>query len=152
MKKRHKTLAAIAVGIIGISLATALMLTALRDNIAFFFSPTDVQAGQAPADRTFRLGGVVEDGSFSRGEGTQVHFRITDTETSIPVIYEGILPDLFREGQGVVAQGRLGENSVFHASQVLAKHDETYMPPEAAEALERAEQARAIREAEGGNL
>jgi cytochrome c-type biogenesis protein CcmE len=107
--------------------------------MVFFFSPSDIQAKQAPADRVFRLGGLVEQGSLQReDDGLTVHFIVTDNANTIPVTYTGILPDLFREGQGVVAQGKLEANGVFKASEVLAKHDETYMPPEVADALEKA--------------
>lgn len=151
MKKRHKTLAIVIAILAGVGISAALVLNAFRDNIVFFYSPMDVVDQKAPVDRSFRLGGLVEDGSVVRSkESAMVEFRITDTAASIPVVYVGILPDLFREGQGVVAQGRLDEQGVFQASQVLAKHDETYMPPEAADALERAarERARLATEAE----
>jgi cytochrome c-type biogenesis protein CcmE len=109
--------------------------------MVFFFSPSDIQAKQAPADRVFRLGGLVEEGSLQReDDGLTVHFKVTDNAYTIPVTYTGILPDLFREGQGVVAQGKLAPNGTFKASEVLAKHDETYMPPEVAEALEKTKQ------------
>ncbi len=140
MKSRHKRLMLIVGGLAALGVASALILTAFRDNLVFFFSPSDVVAQKAPRDRTFRIGGVVEEGSVRR-EGILVNFRVTDTAQTIPVVYQGILPDLFREGKGVVAQGRLGEDGVFRASEVLAKHDENYMPPEAAHAVEQAQKA-----------
>lgn len=141
MKARHKRLAIVVVGLAGLGIAAALILNAFRSNMVFFFSPTQVAAQEAPLDRSFRLGGLVEMGSLSReDDGLTVHFRVTDNAETITVTYTGILPDLFREGQGVIAQGRLGRNGVFLADEVLAKHDETYMPPEVAEALEKAKQ------------
>ena len=127
---------------LGLGIAAALTLRAFNSNMVFFFSPSQVQAGEAADGHAFRLGGLVEVGSLKRGDdGLTVHFVVTDNAETIPVTYVGILPDLFREGQGVVTQGRLGKNGVFMASEVLAKHDETYMPPEVAEALEQAKQA-----------
>jgi cytochrome c-type biogenesis protein CcmE len=144
MKARHKRLAFVAVILAGAVVATTLVLNAFRDNLVFFYSPTDIVDNRAPVERSFRIGGVVEDGSLRREtDGVTVHFAVTDTAATIPVIYKGVLPDLFREGQGVVAQGRLRPDGTFQADQVLAKHDETYMPPEAAEALERAQRERA---------
>jgi cytochrome c-type biogenesis protein CcmE len=119
---------------------TALVLNAFRSNLVFFYSPSQVTAGEAPAQRPFRIGGLVQAGSVKR-DGVDVGFLVTDTARSIPVRYRGILPDLFKEGKGVVAQGRLGADGVFAASEVLAKHDENYMPPEAAEALKHAAEA-----------
>jgi len=142
MKPRHKRLAAIAGGLALLAVAAALVLNAFQSNLVFFFSPSQVVAGEAPRDRAFRVGGLVQAGSLRRGpEGLAVHFVVTDTAHSIPVAYSGILPDLFREGKGVVAQGRVGPDGVFRASEVLAKHDENYMPPEAAHALEQAQKA-----------
>ena len=139
MKSRHKRGAFILVGLAGVGIVSALVLSALQSNINLFFSPSDVIAQQAPADHTFRLGGLVEVGSVQReGDSVRVHFRVTDNVETVPVVYSGILPDLFREGEGVVAQGKLGTDGVFQAAEVLAKHDETYMPPEVAEALEQA--------------
>lgn len=138
MKPRHKRLALIVLGLLGIALAAALVMNALRSNMAFFFSPTEVVAGQAPLDRSFRLGGLVREGSVWReDDGLTVYFDVTDNAETIAVVYVGILPDLFREGQGVVAQGKLSSEGVFQADEVLAKHDETYMPPEVADALEK---------------
>ncbi len=142
MKPRHKRFALIAAGVGALAIATALVLNAFRSNLVFFFTPTQVAAKEAPVGRTFRIGGMVETGSLKRGpDGLTVHFRVTDTAQTIPVVYKGILPDLFKEGKGVVAQGRLGANGEFTASEVLAKHDENYMPPEAAHAVEQAHKA-----------
>lgn len=140
MKPRHKRIALIAAGLAVLGVATALILSAFRDNLVFFFSPSDVAANKAPVERPFRIGGMVETGSVKR-DGVTVSFKVTDTAHAIPVVYQGILPDLFREGKGVVAQGRLGADGVFRASEVLAKHDENYMPPEAAHALQQAAKA-----------
>ena len=135
MKPRHKRLAVIAVGVVGLSLASLFVLNAFRSNLVFFYSPTEVLEGKAPADRIFRIGGMVETGSVRR-DGLKVDFIVTDMNQRLPVHYEGQLPDLFREGQGVVAQGRLAEGRAFMAKEVLAKHDENYMPPEAAAAMQ----------------
>ena len=136
MKSRHKRLAIIVGGLAGLGVAAWLVLNALNSNINLFFSPTQVMAKQAPADRTFRLGGLVQQGSLQReDDGLTVHFLVTDNAQTIKVTYTGILPDLFKEGQGVVAQGKLGPDGVFRAEEVLAKHDEKYMPPEVAKAL-----------------
>ncbi|MEW5889225.1 MAG: cytochrome c maturation protein CcmE [Pseudomonadota bacterium] len=142
MKNRHKRAALIVGGLAALGLAAALVLNAFRSNLVFFFTPTQVAAGEAPKDRTFRIGGLVETGSVKRAaDGLTVQFVVTDTARQIPVAYTGILPDLFREGKGVVAQGKLGHDGVFVASEVLAKHDENYMPPEAAHAVEQAHKA-----------
>ena len=142
MKPRHKRLAAIISGVALLGAAVGLVLYAFQSNLVFFFSPTQVAAGEAPRDRAFRIGGLVQAGSLKRGpEALANHFVVTDTAHNIPVTYSGILPDLFREGKGVVAQGRVGPDGVFRASEVLAKHDENYMPPEAAHALEQAQKA-----------
>lgn len=147
MKPRHKRLAFIGVGLVGIGLATGLILNAFQGNLVFFFSPTEVVMEQAPVDRKFRLGGLVEEGSVERGDdGLTVSFAVTDTMESVRVVYTGILPDLFREGQGVVTQGRLNSDGMFMAEEVLARHDETYMAPEVAEAIERAKAAKAARD------
>jgi len=137
MKPRHKRLAAIALGVVALGVAAALVLSAFQQNLVFFFTPSQVAANEAPQGRTFRIGGMVEKGSVKR-EGVEVRFLVTDTAKTIPVVYSGALPDLFREGKGVVAQGQLGADGVFRAREVLAKHDENYMPPEAAHALEKA--------------
>jgi len=130
----------------GIAIAAALVLNAFQGNVVFFFSPSEVEAKKAPVDKAFRVGGMVEKGSLKRqADGLTVNFVVTDTAKTIPVTYTGILPDLFKEGKGVVAQGKLGPDGVFHASEVLAKHDENYMPPEAAHALSKAEAEKAAR-------
>ena len=135
---------AIAAGVTLIAIAAALVLNAFQGNVVFFFSPSQIVAKEAPVDRTFRVGGMVESGSLKRrADGLTVDFVVTDTAKSIPVVYSGILPDLFKEGKGVVAQGKLGPDGAFHASEVLAKHDENYMPPEAAHALSKAEAEKA---------
>jgi cytochrome c-type biogenesis protein CcmE len=129
----------IVAGLAGLGAAATLVLNAFQSNLVFFFTPTQIATNEAPHDRAFRMGGLVEAGSVQREkDGLTVHFRVTDTAKTIPVVYTGILPDLFREGKGVVAQGRLGSDGVFKASEVLAKHDENYMPPEAADALKKA--------------
>ena len=138
MKPRHKRAAAIALGVVALGAATALVLTAFEENLVFFFTPSQVAANEAPQGRTFRIGGMVVAGSVKR-DGVEVRFVVTDTAKTIPVTYRGALPDLFREGKGVVAQGQLGADGVFAAREVLAKHDENYMPPEAANAVERAQ-------------
>jgi len=143
MKSRHKKLLVIVLGVTGLGIAVTLILNAFQSNLVFFFSPTEVFDGKAPTDRAFRIGGLVEDGSVQRQpDGLTVHFVVTDTAQTIPVTYKGILPDLFKEGKGVVAEGKLGGDGHFTASQVLAKHDENYMPPEAAQALEQAAKAK----------
>ena len=134
-------MAMIAGGLVALGAATALVLTAFQENLVFFFTPTQVAQKEAPQGRTFRIGGMVETGSVKRQpDGVTVQFKVTDTAMAIPVTYRGPLPDLFREGKGVVAQGKLDADGVFRASEVLAKHDENYMPPEAAEAVEKAHQ------------
>jgi cytochrome c-type biogenesis protein CcmE len=129
----------IAGGLAALAVAAGLILTAFQQNLVFFFTPSQVAAKEAPQGKTFRIGGVVEKGSVARqADGLTVRFMVTDTAKSIPVVYRGALPDLFREGKGVVAQGRVGADGVFVANEVLAKHDENYMPPEAADAVQRA--------------
>ena len=130
----------IAFGLAAIGVATALVLTAFNKNLVFFFTPSQVAANEAPVGRTFRIGGMVVPGSLKR-EGVDVRFEVTDTAKTMPVVYRGQLPDLFKEGKGVVAQGSLGPDGVFTAREVLAKHDENYMPPEAAHALEQGAKA-----------
>jgi cytochrome c-type biogenesis protein CcmE len=137
MKPRQKRLAIIVGGVAALAVAAGLVLNALRSNVAFFFTPTQVAAGEAPKDRVFRVGGLVKDGSMRRDQMT-VRFVITDTAREVPVSYTGILPDLFSEGKGAVAQGRLGPDGAFLATEVLAKHDENYMPPEAQHAIDQA--------------
>jgi len=134
---RRKRLIWIVIGLAILAVAAGLVLYALKSNIVFFFTPTQIAANEAPQGRAFRVGGMVESGSVVRN-GLDVQFRVTDTVKTIPVVYRGTLPDLFREGKGVVAQGKVGPDGVFKADEVLAKHDENYMPPEAAEALKRA--------------
>ena len=139
MKPRHNRLAAIGLGVVALSVAAALVLAAFQKNLVFFFTPSQVAANEAPQGRSFRIGGMVVPGSLKR-EGVNVEFTVTDTAKSMRVTYRGQLPDLFREGKGVVAQGQLGADGVFRASEVLAKHDENYMPPEAADAVKKAQQ------------
>ncbi len=139
MKPRHKKLTIIIMSVAALGLSTALVLDAFQSNLVFFFSPSQVAANEAPRGRSFRIGGLVEEGSVKRqSDGITVSFVVTDTAKNIPVVYTGILPDLFKEGKGVVAQGKLSSDGVFRADEVLAKHDENYMPPEAADALEQA--------------
>ncbi len=136
MKARHKRLVLVALGIVGVGIAASLALNALQSNISYFFSPSQVMAKEAPNDHVFRLGGLVEDGSLQRQQdGLTVHFSVTDNAERVKVSYTGILPDLFNEGQGVVAKGKLGADGLFYAEEVLAKHDESYMPPEVADTL-----------------
>ncbi len=138
MKSRYKRALIIIVGLVVIGLAALLILNALNSNIALFVTPSEVAAGKAPKDQAFRIGGMVKDESVKR-DGLTVHFIITDLVKDIPVAYTGILPDLFKEGKGAVIQGRMNANGEFIASEVLAKHDENYMPPEAQHALEQAQ-------------
>ena len=136
MKPRQKRIALIVAGLVVLGIAATLVLNALNSNIALYISPTDVAAGKAPQGKAFRIGGMVKDGTIQReADGVTLRFVITDTEKDIVVAYKGILPDLFKEGKGAVAQGRLGDDGVFVAKEVLAKHDENYMPPEAAKAV-----------------
>lgn len=138
MKPRHKRLGIIIVGLAALGVASYLVLNALQGNLSYFFSPSEVAEGKAPDNHVFRLGGLVERGSLTRKKGDlTVNFVVTDMAKRITVAYSGILPDLFAEGQGVIAQGKLGPDNVFVADEVLAKHDETYMPPEVAAALEK---------------
>lgn len=137
MKPRHQRAAVIAGGLVALCLAAFLVLNAFQSNLVFFFSPSQVAAGEAPLNRTFRVGGMVKAGSLVRKDLT-VSFIVTDTAREMPVTYTGILPDLFREGKGVVAQGKLGSDGLFTAAEVLAKHDENYMPPEAQHAVDQA--------------
>ena len=129
----------IALGVVALGIASALVLTAFNKNLVFFFTPSQVAANEAPVGRTFRIGGMVVPGSVKR-EGVDVRFTVTDTAKTMAVVYRGQLPDLFREGKGVVAQGQLGPDGVFTAREVLAKHDENYMPPEAAHAVKKAQE------------
>ncbi len=132
------------IGLAALGLASVFILNAFNSNLVFFFSPSQVAAKEAPIGRSFRIGGMVENGSLKReANGLTVNFIVTDTAKTIPVVYNGILPDLFKEGKGVVAQGKLGDDGLFHADEILAKHDENYMPPEAAEALKHAKETNA---------
>lgn len=140
MKPRQKRIALIGGGLVTLGIAAALTLNALDSNIALYVTPTEVAAGKAPQGKAFRIGGLVKQGSVKRQE-LKVSFVITDTAKDIPVAYSGILPDLFREGKGAVVQGRLGADGVFAATEVLAKHDENYMPPEAQHAVDQAKKA-----------
>ena len=145
MKKRHKRIIFIGCSLAALGMATWLVLGALNSNIAFFLSPTEVAAKQAPANKTFRVGGLVEEGSFKRDpDGLTMRFAITDTANRIPVVYKGIKPDLFKEGKGCVAEGKVGPDGIFYADKVMAKHDENYMPPEAGAAIDKAKAARTL--------
>ena len=140
MKPRHKRMAMIAGGLAAIGAAAAFVLAAFRENLVFFFTPTQVEAKEVPQGRAFRIGGMVVPGSVKRqADGVTVQFLVTDTAKNVPVVFRGILPDLFREGKGVVTQGKLGGDGIFYASEVLAKHDENYMPPAAADAIKQAQ-------------
>ena len=145
MKRRHKRIIFICAALAAIGLATWLVLGAFKENLVFFFSPTQVAAKEAPANKTFRIGGLVGEGTLKKDpDGLTVRFTVTDTANSIPVVYKGILPDLFKEGRGCVAQGQMNSDGVFYADTIMAKHDENYMPPEAAEALDKAKQMEKI--------
>ena len=142
MKTRHKRAALIVGSVAALGVAAALVLNAFQSNLVFFFTPTQVSAGEAPQMRVFRIGGMVQTGSVERqSDGLTVKFSVTDTAKEMPVMYTGILPDLFREGKGVVAQGKLGVDGMFRADEVLAKHDENYMPPEAQHAVDQAKKS-----------
>lgn len=147
MKTRHKRMTFILVGLVGLAAVAGLVLNALNSNLSLYISPSDVLAGQAPEGKSFRLGGMVVMDSLKRqDDGLTVHFDVTDNDKSIPVAFTGILPDLFQEGQGVVAQGKM-EGGMFKATEVLAKHDENYMPPQVEEMMEKGEQAKKASEA-----
>lgn len=136
MKPRQQRMLAIGLSALGLLIATALTLTAFKDNMRFFVSVSEVVAGEYPQDRNFRIGGLVVDGSVQRADGSlEVRFDVTDLSCEVAVVYSGVLPDLFREGQGVVAHGRMGDEGAFVADEILAKHDENYMAPEVAESL-----------------
>lgn len=136
MKPRQQRMLAVGLAAVGVIIATVLTLQAMRDSMMFFIEISDVVAGEYPQDRNFRIGGLVVNDSIQREEGSlEIRFRVTDMACELPVSYEGVLPDLFREGQGVVAHGRLGDNGVFIADTILAKHDENYMAPEVADSL-----------------
>jgi cytochrome c-type biogenesis protein CcmE len=148
VKTRHKRIALIIGGLAVLGLVAALVLNAFQSNLVFFFSPSQVAAGEAPKGKPFRIGGLVKEGSIQReADGVTLRFVITDTDKELPVTYKGILPDLFKEGKGAVAQGKLGESGIFAASEVLAKHDENYMPPEAAQAVGEAHARSALNKA-----
>ncbi|MCW8847579.1 MAG: cytochrome c maturation protein CcmE [Sedimenticola sp.] len=138
MKARHKRLGFLVAGLVGLGVAATLVFNALDSNLSYFFSPSDVVQNKAPTDHVYRLGGMVQSGSLERGKELTVKFLVTDTAHTVKVAYTGILPDLFAEGQGVIAQGRMGPDGTFIADEVLAKHDENYMPPEVADALDKA--------------
>ena len=140
MKARHKRFAIVIGGLVALGIAATLVLNAFQSNLVFFFTPTQVANGEAPKERTFRIGGLVKEGSLQRTDIT-ARFVVTDTAKEIPVAYTGILPDLFMEGKGVVAQGTIGADGQFTATEVLAKHDENYMPPEAKAAVDQAHEA-----------
>jgi cytochrome c-type biogenesis protein CcmE len=140
MKPRHKRIAMIAGGLTALAAAAAFVLAAFQENLVFFFTPSQVAANEVPQGRAFRIGGMVTPGSVKRqADGVTVQFAVTDTAKDVTVVYRGLLPDLFREGKGVVTQGKLGPDGVFQASEVLAKHDENYMPPAAADAIKQAQ-------------
>jgi cytochrome c-type biogenesis protein CcmE len=136
MTRKRRRLYFVGLGLLGLFTATALMLTAMEDNIVFFFSPSEMKERQVAPEQRLRVGGLVEDGSVTKS-GETITFTVTDTVEKLKIQYTGILPDLFREGQGIVAEGKMGRDGVFMASDVLAKHDENYMPPEVAEALKK---------------
>ncbi len=140
MKPRHKRIAMVAVAVAGLGVAAGLVLNALQSNVSFFYTPTQVTSGEAPSNRAFRVGGMVREGTLKRDQMT-VHFVITDTAKDVAVSYTGILPDLFKEGKGAVVQGKLAGDGHFQATEVLAKHDENYMPPEAQHAVDEAAKA-----------
>jgi cytochrome c-type biogenesis protein CcmE len=147
MTPRQKRLGFIVAGVLLFAAAVGLVLYALKNNVSLYFTPTQVYNKEAPQGRNFRIGGLVEVGSVKReNDGLTVHFNITDSARNMAVVYKGILPDLFKEGKGVVAQGKLEADNVFHAEEVLAKHDENYMPPEAKDAIEKAQQSKAASE------
>jgi cytochrome c-type biogenesis protein CcmE len=136
MTPRRRRMMLVALAVLGVGAAVGFALTALQENLLYYYSPSDVSAGKAPTDRVFRVGGMVPEGSFKREPGSrEARFVLTDYAHNVTVSYSGILPDLFREGQGIIARGRLGEDGLFVAEEVLAKHDENYMPPEVAESL-----------------
>ena len=142
-RRKRLTLVGLLVG--GVGVAVALMLSAFQENMLYFYPPSQVAAGEAPTGYPFRMGGLVAEDSVEYGDGVQVRFAVTDGAETIPVTYTGVLPDLFREGQGVVVRGRLSEAGRFTADEVLAKHDENYMPPEVADSLKAAEAARTVK-------
>ena len=137
MTPRQKRMVLVGLIIAGVAGAAFLGLTAFQKNLLYFYTPSQVASGEAPKDYTFRIGGLVVTGSVKRSEGVTVHFDVTDGSATVPVVYTGILPDLFREGQGIISIGKMGSQGVFEATEVLAKHDENYMPPEVGEALKK---------------
>jgi cytochrome c-type biogenesis protein CcmE len=148
VKARHRRFLWIGAGVGVLAVAAALVLNAFQSNLVFFFTPTQIAANEVPKGRAFRIGGLVVEKSLARErDGLTVRFMVTDTANTVPVVYTGILPDLFKEGKGVVAQGLIGTDGVFHASEVLAKHDENYMPPAAADAVNKAQGALAAEKA-----
>lgn len=148
MKTRHKRLAFIVVGLVGLGVAALLVTNAFKNNLVFFFSPSQVAAKEAPVGKNFRIGGLVEKGSIKRdADGLTTKFSVTDTAMAIPVVYKGILPDLFKEGRGCVAQGHVGNDGVFYADTVLAKHDENYRAPEVTQSLDKAKATKEAKEA-----
>jgi cytochrome c-type biogenesis protein CcmE len=150
MKPRHQRFLLIAVCVSALAIAGAFVLNAFQSNLVFFFTPTQVFKGEAPKERAFRVGGMVKEGSLIK-DGENVQFVVTDFAHEVPVKYKGLLPDLFMEGKGVVAQGKLSDNKLFAASEVLAKHDENYMPPEAQHALDQAAAAKAAQSVKPAN-
>ena len=150
MTPRRQRMIFVAVVLAGVTTAATLAFFAIGENMLYFFSPSQVRAGEAPTDQALRVGGLVVEGSVERGGGLEIRFDLTDGAEAITVSYEGILPDLFREGQGIVAMGRLGTDGVFSADEVLAKHDENYMPPEVAEAIKLAEEGGSIQSPHAG--
>ncbi|MBK5939907.1 cytochrome c maturation protein CcmE [Halochromatium roseum] len=152
MKARQKRLVLVGLALVGVAGATTLALSALQSNISYFFSPSQVMASEHPTDAVFRVGGLVVKDTLARQEdGLTVHFKVTDNAAVVPVSYTGILPDLFSEGQGVVAKGRIGTDGVFYAEEVLAKHDESYMPPEVADTLQTAHVDGIVEQTTGAN-
>jgi cytochrome c-type biogenesis protein CcmE len=149
MTPRQRRFGLIAAGLCALGIAATLVLSAFRSNLVFFFSPSQVLAHEAPQGRAFRIGGMVVDHSLKRDPGSlTVRFDVTDTVHTVPVTYTGLLPDLFKEGKGVVAQGSLGDDGTFHATEVLAKHDENYMPPDAAKAVKEAREGMTMQSVE----
>ena len=146
MKPRHRRLLWIGAAVAALGVAVGLVLNAFQSNLVFFFTPSQIAANEAPRGRPFRIGGMVVEKSLTReADGLTVRFQVTDTVQTVPVVYKGILPDLFKEGKGVVAQGQIEPDGTFRASEVLAKHDENYMPPEAAHALSKAQADKAAK-------
>jgi cytochrome c-type biogenesis protein CcmE len=153
MKPRHKRMVLISAGLATLGVAAWLVLSAAQKNLVFFFTPTQIMAGEAPQGRSFRVGGMVENGSLKRqADGMTVSFLVTDNAQTIRVNYRGMLPDLFKEGKGVVAQGKLGADKLFIADEVLAKHDENYMPPDAAYALKQGSEGKAANQNIGATV